>query len=67
MGEKIFVAFSDDGETAITGVFCCSQSPDVYPFQGTVTAGDTRYAAWYGAHPSQIQNTWPCPQPDGGK
>lgn len=45
----MYVEFSDETKSVITGVFSCPQPTESAPFQGEVDAADQRYRAWWGS------------------
>lgn len=57
----MIVQFSDATETTIIAAFGCSQNATAYPNQGTVTASDARWAAYYATLPASAQMSLPAP------
>ncbi|HTJ88865.1 MAG TPA: hypothetical protein VL356_01615 [Acidocella sp.] len=52
----MYVQFTDATETTIASVFSTPQ-PATWPNQGTVTASDARWAAYYATLPASVQAT----------
>ena len=51
----MYVQFSDFTETTIIAVFSGPQNATAFPNQGTVTASDARWAAFYATQPAWAQ------------
>lgn len=55
------VQFTDASEETITSYFGAPQDPTQYPNQGTVSADDARWKAFYDSLPDMARDALPAP------
>ena len=51
----MYVQFSNSAQAVIIAVFAGPQNATAFPNQGTVTASDARWAAYYATLPAAVQ------------
>jgi hypothetical protein len=53
---KVFIAFVDSSQAAISSVFSCAQDVSVWPNQAELDTSDTRYSDYFNSLNPVMQN-----------
>jgi hypothetical protein len=58
---KLYVGFSTEDKTVVTGCYPDPQSLDVVPYQDVIDTSDQRWATYYEALPEMMKQFFPAP------